>query len=158
MVASPSIADWKQRGRVALWRYDPMPRMYSGWHFTADPEGCSSLDELFLLLLTAEHPAHRTVTLIDPRPIGADRIFGEHSLRVRFPEKLRFAFDPKAPRDHSDFVEADGKIEHSIGETWLREWQAALADIAQGDADFSIRFQAEKPHDPMKRITFWWWP
>ena len=157
MVTRPSIADWTQRGHIGFWRYKPMPRMYSGWHFAGDPEGCLSLSELMSILLDSDYPAHRTLMLTDPRSVGADRIFGEHELRVVSQRKLRFRFDPEAQHEESGFKESADCLELALGQTWLRDWQAVLPEIARGEADFSLWFDA-RSRDKMKRVSFWWWP
>lgn len=157
MQTNTSIADWKQRGHISLWRYKPMPRLYSGWHFAADPEGCESLRELFLLFLESAYPVHRSLRLTDPRSVRADRIFSEHELQVCFPHKLRIRFDPEAPDDESTFHENDERLDVFLGREWLREWQSALPEVARGNADFSLWFEVPSK-DPMKRISFWWWP
>ena len=158
MGTSTTTATWKQEGRVALWRYEPMARMYAGWHFTADGAGCRSLQNLFSLFLSADAEAYRSVTLTDPKSVGADRIFGEHVFRVCFPSKLRLRFDPRASEDHSAFDHADDRLDLSLGRTWIEELGTALADVAHDHADFSLWFEAGKPKDPLKRISFWWWP
>ena len=45
-----------------------------------------------------------------------------------------------------------------LGRTWIEELGTALADVAHDHADFSLWFEAGKPKDPLKRISFWWWP
>lgn len=157
MEANSPVAGWKQQGRISFWRYKPMPRMYSGWHFAASPEGCESLRELISLLLASEDATHRSLTLTDPRSVGADRIFGEHELKVRYPQKLRMRFDPAALHDESAFHENDDRLDLFLGETWLRSWQSVLPELANGQADVSLWFDA-RTKDEMKRISFWWWP
>jgi hypothetical protein len=157
METKPTTADWTQRGHIGFWRYKPMPRMYSGWHFAGDVEGCHSLRELITLLLATDYAAHRTLTLTDPRSVGADQIFAEHELKVLYPKKLRLSFDPEAPDDGSGFEESADRLELALGRTWLLDWQSVLPEVARGDADFSLWFDARKK-DEMKRVSFWWWP
>jgi hypothetical protein len=46
----PTVARWKQQGRVYLWRYKENRKNYPGWHFTADAVACNALLELFELM------------------------------------------------------------------------------------------------------------
>ncbi|MBY0583091.1 MAG: hypothetical protein K2P68_09280 [Sphingomonas sp.] len=124
--------------------------MYGGWHFTADGIGCASLIKLLNILSSETEPAHRTISVFDPQEVGADRIFGDHDLRLDVPAKLRlgndldgtgsigFAADvfamPLRPEDISHLLEA-------------------VKDISADHADFGVGFGKS---DTI--VRFWWWP
>ncbi|PSJ36513.1 hypothetical protein C7I55_25925 [Sphingomonas deserti] len=130
--------------------------MYAGWHCTADQRGCNDMAGLADLLADDQWPAHRTISLIDPVTVGADRIFGAHDLRVEQFEKLRLQNCPD-DESASTLSWADGGITLTLGRPWLAELARALRDVASGDADFAVRF-GEKGSAAAPRISFWWWP
>lgn len=139
-----------------MWRYVQAPRMYAAWHCTADKAGCDDMASLADLLSNDQSPAHRTISLIDPTTVGADRIFGTHDLRVEHPEKLRLQ---NCPDDESaaTLSWADGGVTMTLGRPWLAELARAMRDVASGDADFAVQFGA-KGSAAAPRISFWWWP
>lgn len=151
-----SLESWRPQGRMSVWRYSPMPRMYGGWHLTADNAACTNLLELIEAVSLLSHPTHRTMPVVDPTMISADRIFGDHSLRVMHPPKLRLSFglSPDAP---TGFVETSDRLDLSLGPQGLRDFQQAIIDLRGGVADFSVGF-GEDRKDEMTRMTFWWWP
>lgn len=152
-----SLDDWRPSGRVCLWRYKPMPKMYSGWHFTADADGCRVLLDLLMRLHSRQGPGHRTMAVFDPVAIGVDRIFGDHELDVRKPEKFRLAFDP----DHSDSTPHirfdDGRFVLGLGPGSLPTMANALGDLARNDADFGMTLTGPASVG-MDVMNFWWWP
>ena len=148
-------SQWRQDGIACLWRYKPMPRMYSGWHFSADIAGCQSLLELLGALASEAEPAHRTLNLSDPEAAGADRIFGSHELQVRPATKLRIGFDPTTFA--SSIHDEEGRVDLALGPSGLKVLSRAITDLKRGDGDFSEAFGDYKS-DPMCRTSFWRWP
>lgn len=145
-----AVGSWQQKGRISLWRYRKAPKMYRGWHFTADQEGCASLIELFSILSKATSPAHRTISLTDPQAVEADRIFGNHDFRLDVPAKLRLAND--LDESGSIGLAADAFIMPLRSED-LINFSDAVRDISVDDADFGMSFGNK---DTI--INFWWWP
>lgn len=150
------VSQWKQKGRTCLWRYKPKLKLYDSWHFTADAEGCDSLVELLELMSQAEYSQHRTLTLTDPQPVGADQIFGPHEMKVWHPEKLRLSFDPTMSTAPG-LVEVDGRIEFALSPAEIQDLREAIADVRKGDADFGVGF-GDKQENSMHIVRFWWWP
>ncbi len=124
--------------------------MYSGWHFTADPDGCDSLLQLLDGFVSPDTAHHRTLSVIDPRSIGVDRIFGEHELKVRHPAKLRLAFDPVVTASQL-FEEAD-RVSLVLGAEGLPAFREAVVDLRADQADFTIGLAGKEG------LSFWWWP
>ncbi len=62
----PTVARWKLRGRVCLWRYRKLASRYEGWHFAADAGGCASLLVLIDLMERAQFSSRVTVPLTKP--------------------------------------------------------------------------------------------
>ena len=145
-----AVRSWQQEGRISLWRYRKAPRMYQGWHFTADQEGCASLIELFNILSSATGHAHRTISLTDPQDVKADRIFGNHDFRLDFPAKLRLAND----LDESGSIGlAANAFVMPLRSEDITNFSDAVRDISVDHADFGVSFGN---NDTI--IKFWWWP
>ncbi len=124
--------------------------MYDGWHFAADSEGFDSLIKLFEILSSATRPVHRTLSVTDPRTVGADRIFGEHTLRLTVPAKVRVA----KHLDGAGFIGlADDVLEMALSTEDLVSFSEAVRDVSAGQADFGVGFGRS---DTI--INFWWWP
>ena len=141
---------WQQRGRLSIWRYAPMLRMYSGWHFSADAEGCESLLELLDALGSTNTSDYRTLAVVNPKSMGVDRIFSDHTLRVHHPAKMRLAFDPTAL--DAELVETSDRVTLTMGANGLKEFQKAMCDLRAGEADFGICLAGDDS------LSFWWWP
>ena len=151
------IAEWRQTGRICLWRFKPMKRMYSGWHFSADEAGCDSLLELISLLSESTDSAHRTLDVTDPAEVGADRVVGRHGLKFVTPAKLRIAYYPQGLTGQSALAEMDDRLAIALDHDGLNKMRGALEDVRRGIADFSVEFDSHA-RDPMMRMSFWWWP
>ncbi|MES2835780.1 MAG: hypothetical protein V4707_13840 [Pseudomonadota bacterium] len=124
--------------------------MYSGWHFSADAEGCDSLLELLDGLATAGTANHRTLAVVHPGSVGVDRIFGDHALKVHHPAKLRLAFDSATPE--ADLVETSDRVTLTMGADGLKAFREAISDLRAGEADFGISLADDDS------LSFWWWP
>jgi hypothetical protein len=146
---SEALGSWKFEGRVSLWRYRHAPKMYDGWHFTADPAGCASLIRLVELLLAACGPAHRTLPVTNPQTVGADRIFGAHALTIEVPAKLRLGNDLDAS---GSIGLANDAFVMPLGPQDLSNFSQAMRDISAGYADFGVGFGSSATI-----INFWWW-
>ncbi|MBB3981313.1 hypothetical protein GGR44_000960 [Sphingobium fontiphilum] len=145
-----TVGSWQQEGRISLWRYRKAPKMYHGWHFTADQEGCASLIELFNILSSSTNPAHRTISLTDPQEVGADRIFGSHGFRLDVPAKLRIAND----LDESGSIGLAANVfVMPLRSEDIGQFADAVRDISGDHADFGVSFGS---NDII--INFWWWP
>ncbi|MBT9444252.1 MAG: hypothetical protein IV086_00985 [Hyphomonadaceae bacterium] len=143
-----AIAHWRQQGRLFLWRYRNAPRMYAGWHFTADKAGCQSFLELIDLLLASDEPGLRTLTLDDPSPVNAHRLFRDHEPpSVEMAKKLRLRSAP----DQTALAEtnfAETLFEMKFGRDRLEALAASTRDIGMGEWDFSEQYGDA-------RMSFW---
>lgn len=124
--------------------------MYAGWHFSADKAGCASLLRLLDILSSAKRSVHRTLTVTDPRTVGADRIFGDHDLQLDVPAKLRLSndLDSKGAISFSDDIFA-----LSLGTDEIASLSEAVKDVSVDHADFDLGFG-----ESGTIIKFWWWP
>ena len=123
--------------------------MYRSWHFAADRDGCSSLVQLLALLSDEVPPVHRTLTVVDPRTVGADRIFGPHDLKLDVPTKLRLCTlrDPQTAS-----IDLNGDVGTlSLSASDLMHFTRAVTDVSQATADFGVGFGQDI-------MTFWWCP
>lgn len=145
-----ALGSWRQDGRISLWRYRKAGAMYGGWHFTADAKGCASLIELCSILSTATEPAHRTISVTDPREVGADNIFGGHELRLEVPTKLRLGNDLEGTGSiglSTEFFDMPLRPED------ISSLSEAVTDVSADRADFGVSFGTNGTI-----FKFWWWP
>ena len=148
---------WRPNGRICIWRYEPMLKMYAGWHFTADSDGCAALMELFERMAALKQRGHRTMPVSDPVVVGADRIFGAHALSVRRPATVRIAFDPDGADTDPHVEIQDDRFVLTTGPNSIERIRDAVADVARGHADFGIGLCGPAGIG-MDTMQFWWWP
>lgn len=146
-----ALASWRQNGRIGLWSYHDAPKMYSGWHFSADTEGCASVLVLCDLLSRETGAAYRTLTLTDPRTVSVDHIFGEHGYRVNAPAKLRLC---------NHLSESWGTVDAArevfimgLSAQELSDFSQAVKDLSLDHTDFGVGFGQD---DTI--LNFWRWP
>ena len=60
------LIEWKQTGKIFIWRYDGNPKNYRGWHMSADKLGCKSLLELLEIYKQYNTDVWRTLQLSTP--------------------------------------------------------------------------------------------
>ena len=145
------VSEWKQNGRVFVWRYAEPNRSWRGWHFTADQEGCRSIRNLLDRMRGGE-PCYRTLNLA---PIS-DAILSVPNYGRRTDgkfTKLRIAFEP----DAIDLLlsPVGEALEMTVGNARLRFLSAAFADVENGIGDFGIAPSDNRKSDPW---MFWWMP
>lgn len=145
------VNEWRQEGRIFIWRYARPNRSWRGWHFTGDPRGCQSFRNLLDRMCGSES-CHRT---LDLAPVTNEILkvpsFGRKA-KGRF-DKLRVEFDPDA---QVLALEPNGsKLTMTVGNKRLRCLTAALADVETGQGDFGIATNDERKSDPW---MFWWMP
>lgn len=145
---SEAVASWLQLGRLFLWRYRRAPRMYDGWHFTADESGCQSLSGLIDLLLASDQPALRTLTLDDPSKVDAHRLFLDHETpRLEVATKLRLRSVPDQPAFETTQF-ADATFDMTFGRESLERFAGSLREIVADRWDFSETYGET-------RVSFW---
>jgi hypothetical protein len=145
-----ALGSWRQEGRISLWRYRNAAKMYASWHFSADKEGCASLLMLLDIFANEAIAAHRTLAVTDPRAVGADRIFGDHDLRLEVPAKFRLSND----LDETGSIGlSEDVFTMPLRPDDIASLSEAVRDISADHADFGLGFGRS---DTI--ITFWWWP
>jgi len=143
------VKEWKQEGRIFVWRYARPKRSWSGWHFTGDPTGCRSLRDL-LDRMSGGSACYRTLDLAPVTPsILAVPNFGQE-LDGQF-RKLRIEFLPKC----SDLrIEPDAEtLTIWVGDNRVRDLAAAFAEVEVGQGDFAIRTGEDRKSEEW---MFWW--
>jgi hypothetical protein len=148
---------WRPNGRICIWRYKPMLKMYAGWHFAADSDGRRALIDLFEPMGRLKQPGRRTMPVSDPVAVGVDRIFGAHALGVQHPSTLRIAFDPNRSDTDPHVEIQDDRFVLTTGPNSIERIRDAVADVARGHADFGIGL-CGPASSGMDTIQFWWWP
>jgi hypothetical protein len=150
MTYEPSqVAQWKQAGRISLWRYVEHSRHFPGWHLNADQDGCQSLARL-LELFSIDCAGSRTVELAAPT---------EAQLRVPnnkgglapciAPAKLKITFSQEP--DHWSFPPETEPATLAVGKIWIEAIRQGLADIPMRRGDYSVG-----PRQSSLPLWFWW--
>ena len=140
------VAEWRQEGRIFVWRYPKRSKHAGEWHFTGDPAGCRSLRNLFDRMAGGS-AGHRTLQLGQVTPaISAVPNFGEPKTD-RF-ASMRIVFRPDA---NDLVVEEDGdRLILTFGNKRIRPLRAAFAEVEIGTGDFGIA-----PSDDRKAEAWW---
>lgn len=145
------VSEWKQEGRIFVWRYAEPNRSWRGWHFTADQAGCRSIRNLLDRMRGGES-CYRTLGL---SPVtGAILSVPNYGRKTagKF-TKLRITFEP----DTADLqLRPVGEaLEMTIGNARIRFLSSAFADVEHGIGDFGVSPSNNRKSDPW---MFWWMP
>ncbi|HEV2599026.1 hypothetical protein [Sphingopyxis sp.] len=145
------VAEWRQEGRIFVWRYPKRSKHAGEWHFTGDPAGCRSICDL-IDRMGGESACHRTLKIAPvTAAIATVPNFGEPKAD-RF-ATMRVAFEPDAG-DLS--MEADGdKLILTFGNKRLHTLRAAFAEVEVGIGDFGVATSDDRKE---KGWWFWWMP
>lgn len=145
------VSEWRQEGRLFVWRYPELRQKWRGWHFTADPVGCRSVRNLLDRMFGGE-VCHRTLRIelvteaILSVPNYGDKAVGAFT-------KLRIEYEP-AFQDLR--IQPNGEaLIMTIGERRLRQVTAAFAEVEVGLGDFGI---ATSDSSKSAHWMFWWMP
>jgi hypothetical protein len=141
--------EWRQGGRVSLWRYASPNRNYDGWHLTADAQARASLMALIDAMLVDGPGATRSICITPPTKAMLD-VPNCPIRKVIVPENLRLSIvtDP----NEWVFPEVSEHARLSVGVDWLPLLHDGLRDIGQGLGDYSIG-RTDRGSLP---LWFWW--
>lgn len=147
-----NIDDWRQQGRIYLWRYPPTRTRHAGWHVTTDTTGSGSIVDLLDRMERAGQPIWRTLTLHAPNAnIVAVPNFGDPAHGG--PDKMRLVYRPDDP----DFAVSseDERLVLRFGSARLPDLRSAFVEVGIGGGDFAIWPNAAKGGTA---LWFWWLP
>ena len=139
-MSDPEVAQWKQDGRVYLWRYRGNPRSYPGWHLTADGRGSDSLLRLFDLMLSATYSSHQTMQITAPGeqqlavPGCSAAVLPAVSLTLRYPKS-------SVPDGEWSLRDESGEIHLTVGWLRLEQLQKGVEDLRNGEGDYAIAIE-----------------
>lgn len=145
------VAEWRQEGRIFVWRYPKRNKHAGEWHFTGNPAGCRSICDL-IDRMAGGKVCHRTMRLGQVTPaISSVPNYGEPK-SDRF-TTIRIAFEPDAGELA---MEEDGeRLILTFGNKRLRSLLAAFAEVEVGIGDFGITTSDDRKE---KGWWFWWMP
>jgi hypothetical protein len=145
------VSEWRQEGRLFVWRYPELRQKWRGWHFTADPVGCRSVRNLLDRMLGGEacHRSLRTEPVTDA--ILRVPNFGDKTVGAF--RKLRIEYEP-AFQDLRILPSGEA-LSMTVGERRLRKVAAAFAAMEVGGGDFEIATSDSRKSEPW---MFWWMP
>jgi hypothetical protein len=142
------VNEWRQEGRLFVWRYRAPRSGYRGWHFTGDPDGCRSLRNLLDCMMGGS-ARHRTLRL-SPVTTAVQDVPGSLGPLDRTFLRLRIEYCPDG-RDLALHPNAD-LLTMTVGSHMLRKLTAALTSVETGDGDFGLN-----PSDDRGTETWWFW-
>lgn len=146
----PLSHDWKQRGRISVWRYTENRRNYGGWHLTADAEGADSVTAL-LVALNADPPGASRGLVVSPPSRQELGVPNNRQSGTVVPRKLRLMSHAEA--DHWTLRQEGENLLMIVGADWILKIRDGATGIAEGRGDFYIGENAED-----ERLWFWWQP
>jgi len=134
--------------KICIWRYKESTRNYSGYHLSADKEGCQTLRKKLNQIQTSTVVS---LSAPDAKVLSVPNKQGGRA-KVVSGQKLRFHTDDTLI--HNCFRwEEDGSTWHL---TCSREMIAKLIqgidDIERGEGDYAIGDERGQ------NLWFWWWP
>ena len=134
--------EWKQSGKIYLWRYESNPRNYRGWHLNCDETGCDSLTSLISSFSELEESERRTVLLSKPT---------SHQLAVPGCNQKALS-DERLVIGNSD----QWALRSESGKTYLNICQDHIPKMIQGISEIKVgkgdRFIGKQGNE----IWFWW--
>jgi len=146
---SSGVNEWKQQGKLYVWRYARAGRSRRGWHFSADRLGCISLLDL-LDRLRGIDGLYRTwqLTGLKREAWRAPNYGPPKSEQFK---RLRVAFKQDA---EALSLTPDGEILMlSVGPASIDRLYAGFTSLSIGEGDFGIAPEATGKEPPW---MFWW--
>lgn len=145
------VAEWRQEGRIFVWRYPKHNKHEGEWHFTGDPAGCHSLRNLVDRMAGGE-ACHRTLK-IEPVTAAISEVPNYGQPKPDRFVSMRIAFEPDAGELT---MEEDGdRLTLTFGNKRLRALRAAFTEVEVGIGDFGIATSDDRKE---KGWYFWWMP
>ena len=145
------VDEWRQEGRLCVWRYADPGRGWGGWHLTGDPAGCRSVRNL-LDRLHGGPGRYRTLRLepVTEAVLSVPNYSKKHDGSFA---KLRLVYEPEG-EDLDLSIEGDVLI-MTVGSKRLRKLAAALTEVEVGGGDFGI---VTSDRRKAQGWMFWWMP
>lgn len=137
-----NINDWKQDGRVSIWRYEGDLRNYPGWQLNCDEAGAASLVCLIKVLAQSTESSERTVSVT--RPAQRQLSVPNCSAKSRSPDKLILKVSPEWC-----ISELEGKVILCFPREMASEIENGLQALLEGGGDYCIGEKGSK-------LWFWW--
>jgi len=122
------VWEWKQEGRLSVWRFHINADNYEGWHLNGDVPACSSLVDLIERMSASRHPTWRKLLLVPecPRPILNARWSATRALTIAFPQR-------KTEPNYWELLPKGDELTLTLGHSKLRELHDAIAEVALCD-------------------------
>jgi hypothetical protein len=140
-----------QQGSIYFWKYKTDGWLGSEWHFTADPDGCYFLLELFDRMSRSEFICEFVIALT---PV-TQKILSvpNYDSPYKNMTELRFIYHPSGSH-YYEWNIADNKnsVEISLGKAMLEEWRRAVNNADRGIGNYSIGINEDHT------VFIWWMP
>ncbi|QNA86132.1 hypothetical protein G4G27_20710 [Sphingomonas sp. So64.6b] len=147
---TPKVDEWKQVGRLYVWRYPRWRDKHAQWHFTGDASGCSSLIDLLDHMRSGGIASYRTLKL--GKVTESIWCVPNYGRPINEPfERLRFKFEPE--REDLEIVVTDDLLTLHFGAKQFASLRAAFVDVSVGLGDFGIATSDDRRANSW---MFWW--
>jgi len=152
------VNEWKQTGKLYLWKYTENSKNYPGWHLHADLEGCTSLIKLICLMRMDKFPAKRTVKISAP---NSQILSVPNNKRGKAKWKTLKKLKIKSVKSASDYKEQFLTHKHNhilltADEIMLTKLEQGFNDITKGKGEYSICHDGAMEKSVSSCLWFWW--
>jgi hypothetical protein len=149
----PTVARWKLRGRVCLWRYRTLGPRWHGWHLAADTEGCASLLELLDLMQRARFSSRATLPLTEPPEAVLD-VPNRDTYDARPATSWTLIHPKRVTEPRTWELSSSGTaVTLRFGSDYFPVLRKAIVDLSERTGDYAIG--TERPDATW--IWVWWW-
>lgn len=126
-----NLNDWKLKGSISIWRYEPLKKNFPGWHMTATHDGYDSILSLIELLEASPFGSKRTIELVAPDAWSA-------SSELKKTAEQKVIIYLVESDSHWLLESIDGKLHLKLGLSSLSCFRKGILDARNGKYDFSV--------------------
>lgn len=142
-MSEPSVARWKQRGRVCAWKHK---QRHTDWNLAADETACEALLDLFDGMKHGRWRSQASLALITPLRTAT----GAPQRRAIFASALVVKHSKSADSDDLWSLEETGStLKITAGAARLQQLRDSVSDVKDGGGDYSIGSKAAP-------LWIWW--
>ena len=146
------IEKYKIEGEFSCWRFIKNRKNYPGWHFSADPNGISSLLRLIEIMKASNWSSKKNIQLIDMHVINQAYPVAANKKNWIRKEYFKLNYRKNDSPETWSILKTHDTIEIILGKNKLHEFEEALLRLNKGENDFTI--SDEKDIDEQ---ILWFW-
>jgi hypothetical protein len=140
-----NINEWKQTGKIYVWRYRDNPKNYRGWHMTANKSGCKSALNLLQTFTHSSIEFWRTIQLSVPT---SDQ-YGVPNCSSKPIAESKLVINKNEKPDFWKLENKDDKLFLEMGINYIHKLMSGVTDIQNNKGDYFIGSKGQE-------LWFWW--